>query len=471
VRRRRMLLILVLTDAVASCQGAQTTSGVLPALRPCVVGQGSGATAGECGVLTVPENRATRRGRTIDIHYAVLRGDRQPAHEALVMFAGGPGESSLVAMGNVGWNGPVRASMDTLLVEQRGTGQSHPLDCDSSVSSTPAASFGHVFDPAWVRRCRDTLGADADLTQYTTESTVQDIEDVRASVGYEKLSVYGASYGTRVAQAYMRRYPNRIKAVVIDGTVPFDNAIPLTYAASAQQALDRVFAACVANPSCQAAYPNLPGAFQALLHQFDRGLVSTTVAQPSGGLVPVRMSRGDFGYAVRGLLYREEAVGMLPEMIGRAASTGDLREFAQAYWERHLGFSQDFAYGLHWSVLCAEDVAFVTEASVETATAKTFLGRYVIDEYLQACAHWPRAEITSDFRKPADVDVPTLLISSYFDPVTPPQFAERIARSLPLARLIVAPTASHGSVSGCPRAAALHLLITGTFDRMPQVCR
>jgi pimeloyl-ACP methyl ester carboxylesterase len=361
--------------------------------------------------------------------------------------------------------------MDILLVEQRGTGQSHPLDCDSSVPSTPAASFGHVFDPAWVRRCRDTLGADADLTQYTTESTVQDIEDVRASVGYEKLSVYGASYGTRVAQAYMRRYPNRIKAVVIDGTVPFDNAIPLTYAASAQQALDRVFAACVANPACQAAYPNLPGAFQALLHQFDRGLVSTTVAQPSGGLVPVRMSRGDFGYAVRGLLYREEAVGMLPEMIGRAASTGDLREFAQAYWERHLGFSQDFAYGLHWSVLCAEDVAFVTEASVETATAKTFLGRYVIDEYLQACAHWPRAEITSDFRKPADVDVPTLLISGYFDPVTPPQFAERIARSLPLARLIVAPTASHGSVFGCPRAAALHLLITGTFDRMPQVCR
>jgi pimeloyl-ACP methyl ester carboxylesterase len=468
--RHRTYAPLLLTVAVASSSCGQTPERV-PALRPCVVGFGPDASAGECGVLAVPENRATRRGRTIDIHYGILRGDRQPAHEALLMFAGGPGESSLDVMGSVDWSRPVRATMDILLVEQRGTGRSHPLDCDSSASSNPAASFGHVFDPHWVGRCRATLEADADLTQYTTESTVEDIEDVRAAVGYEKVSLYGGSYGTRVAQAYMRRHPGRTKAVVIDGTVPFDNAIPLTYAASAQQALDRVFAACVANPSCQATHPNLSGQFSELLHRFDRGIVSTTVTPPGGAPVPVRMSRGDFGYAVRGLLYSPRAVSLLPEMIGRAASTQDLREFAQAYWERELEFSHSFAYGVHWSVLCAEDVAFVTEADVGPATGSTFLGRYVIDEYLQACALWPRAGIASALRKPADVEVPTLLISGYFDPVTPPEFAERIARSLPLSRLIVAPMGSHGSVPGCPRAAALHLLINGTLDRMPEVCR
>jgi pimeloyl-ACP methyl ester carboxylesterase len=468
--RHRTYPLLLLTVAVASSNCVQAPERS-PTLRPCVVGFGSEATTGECGMLTVPENRATRRGRMIDIHYGILRADRQPAHEALLMFAGGPGESSLDVMGSVGWSRPVRASMDILLVEQRGTGQSHPLDCDSNVSSNPAASFGHVFDPNWVRRCRATLEAGADLTQYTTESTVEDIEDVRAAVGYEKVSLYGGSYGTRVAQAYMRRYPGRTKAVVIDGTVPFDNAIPLTYAASAQQALDRVFAACAANASCQATHPKLSGQFGVVLHQFDQGPVSTTVTPPGGAPVPVRMSRGDFGYAVRGLLYNPWAVSLLPEMLGRAAATQDLREFAQAYWERELEFSHDFAHGVHWSVLCAEDVAFVTEADIGPATAKTFLGRYVIDEYRQVCALWPWAAVASALRKPADVGVPTLLISGYFDPVTPPEFAEQIARSLPLSRLIVAPMGSHGSVSGCPRAAALHLLTTGTFDRMPEVCR
>jgi pimeloyl-ACP methyl ester carboxylesterase len=258
---------------------------------------------------------------------------------------------------------------------------------------------------------------------------------------------------------------------VIDGTVPFDNTLPLTYAASAQQSLERVFAACAANPPCQAAHPDLAGQFAALLQKFDRGGVSTSVTPPGRAPVPITMSRGDFGYAVRGLLYSARAVSGLPDLIGRAASTNDLREFAQAYWERELEFSHDFAYGVHWSVLCAEDVAFVRPADVETATARTFLGRYVIDEYLGACALWPHAGVAGAFHRPVDVAVPTLLISGYFDPVTPPQFAERIARSLPLARLIVAPMGAHVSVPGCPRAAALHVLITGTFDRMPEVCR
>jgi pimeloyl-ACP methyl ester carboxylesterase len=248
---------------------------------------------------------------------------------------------------------------------------------------------------------------------------------------------------------------------VIDGTVPFDNTLPLTYAASAQQSLDRVFAACAANAPCQAAHPDLARQFAVLLQKFDRGSVSTSVTPPGLGPVPIRMSRGDFGYAVRGLLYSAKAVSVLPDLIGRAASTGDFREFARAYWERELEFSHDFAYGVHWSVLCAEDVAFVREVDVETATARTFLGRYVIDEYLEACALWPHAGVAGAFHRPIDVAVPTFLISGYFDPVTPPQFAERIAHSLPLARLVVAPMGAHVSVPGCPRAAALHLFDYG----------
>jgi pimeloyl-ACP methyl ester carboxylesterase len=437
-------------------------------LQPCE--QGRGAIPAECGVVTAFENRTAHHGRTLGIHFMVIRGERQPAREALFMFAGGPGQGSIATYATAGWSRPVRATSDIVLVDQRGTGRSHPLNCDVTAATDPAGTFGQMYPAEWVRRCRGTLSADADLTQYTTDAAVQDVEDVRAALGYDKISLYGGSYGTRMAQAYMRRYPGRVKAAVIDGVVPFDNKLPLTYAASAQQALDRVVAACSATPTCAHAHPILREDFQSLLHRFDPGPVRTTVSLSGGTLVPVTMSRGDFGYAVRGLLYDPAAHRTLPETIGRAATSGDFSEFAQAYWQRQVAFSHDFAYGLHLSVLCAEDVAFVSDADVTAATADTFLGRYVIDEYRRACALWPRGRIADDSRTPLTVPVPTLLVSGYFDPATPPQFAEQIARSLPLARLIVAPTGAHVSAGGCPRTAVLQVLISGTLDGLPDVC-
>ena len=227
-----------------------------------------------------------------------------------------------------GWLQPLRATLDIVFVDQRGTGQSHPLQCSSAGDSDPAAVFGHVFDPAVVARCREALSRDADLTKYTTDDAIADVDDVRAALGYERVSLYGGSYGTRMAQAYMRRFPSRVRSAVIDGVVPFDNAIPLTYAASAQQSVERVWAACAADAGCQRAHPHLSADFERLLRRLDAGPVPTTLSA-AGRPVTVAMHRGDFGYAVRGLLYNANAVSRLPDMIGRAAATGDFREFAR----------------------------------------------------------------------------------------------------------------------------------------------
>jgi len=102
--------------------------------------------------------------------------------------------------------------------------------------------------------------------------------------------------------------------------------------------------------------------------------------------------------------------------------------------------------------------------------AAKFLGRYLLDEYRQACARWPRSPIAADARTPVTARVPVLLLSGAFDPVTPPEFAERVARTLPLARHLVSPTGGHGTVAGCARAAALHVLVKGTLNGMPDVC-
>jgi pimeloyl-ACP methyl ester carboxylesterase len=145
-------------------------------------------------------------------------------------------------------------------------------------------------------------------------------------------------------------------------------------------------------------------------------------------------------------------------------------EFAQRYWDRAQAFSHDFSDPLHWSVFCSEDIPYVTERDITTGTANTFIGRYVIDEYRRACAEWPRGRIHADFRTPVTVRIPTLLLSGVLDPVTPPELAEHVSRSLPLAKHIVSPATAHGSVSGCARPAVLQFLSTGTFAGLPRVC-
>jgi pimeloyl-ACP methyl ester carboxylesterase len=442
------------------------------AIKRCTAG-GVFAPA-ECGTLVVYENRAARRGRRIGIHFVVVRGDWPGAREALFMFAGGPGQGSSVMAGAArGWAAAARVAQDVVFVDQRGTGGSHPLRCGAWADADPPSAFGHVFDPARVKQCRAALETDADLTQYTTESAVGDIDELRDRLGYEKVTLYGVSYGTRLAQAYLRRHPDRVRAVVLDGVVPFDEAVPLTYARSAQQSIDRVFAACEADPACHAAHPRPAGDLAFLERRLAAGPGQAMVRPRAGGArVRVAMSAGDFGYAVRGILYGGGAVvAELPGLLGRAAADGDFSEFAQRYFDRESAIEAGIALGVHLSVFCAEDVPFAADREIGEATSGTFLGRYLFDEYRGACAQWPRAPIPDDARAPVSARVPALLVSGFFDPVTPPRFAERVARSLPLSHLIVSPASGHGSAAGCPRAAVLHVLAGGALDGMPEVCR
>ena len=434
---------------------------------PVTVGEGLAA---ECGTIAVFENRGSRSGRKIDIAFAVLRASGGPAHDAVFLFAGGPGQSGMsLAPFAAGWLQPLRATLDIVMVDQRGTGGSHRLGCDSGIAETPAKAFGHVFDPAWVSRCRVTLEQDADLTQYTTRRAIDDIDDVRARLGYQQISIYGASYGTRLGLAYAQKFPERIRSMVLDAVLAPDARGPLSFAATAAEALDRVIASCRERPPCNRAYPDLAGDFVRLLARFDAGTVHAPIRTGDTPVV-VEMTRGDFGYALRGMMYEPRAVFELPAHIARGAATGDVTPFAQAYAERASRLHRTLAHGMHLSVQCSEDVARIREEEIDAATAGTFLGRYVVDEYRRACAGWPVAPVETAAPSTIDVRAPVLLVSGYFDPATPPAMAERVAAMLAHARHIVAPTGAHGSAGGCPRAAVLHLLIRATFDGMPGGC-
>jgi pimeloyl-ACP methyl ester carboxylesterase len=425
-----------------------------------------------CGALTVPENRALTEGRRIAINYLVVPARQSVSREPVFIFAGGPGQgSTTLAPLAAAWLAPVRETRDLVFVDQRGTGSSNPLSCASNGREHPARAFGHVFHPDVVRDCRAELELRADLTRYATSYAVDDIDDVRARLGYGRILLWGGSYGTRLAQAYARRHPSRVVAMVLDGVAPFDIQLPSTYARGAQEAIDRVFAACRGSAECAEAYPDLEREFDDMLARLRAGPVETSVRTRDGRPVPVRMTAGDFGYAVRGILYDSEAAAGLPEMIHRAAATGDLSAFAQRYWARAMTLERVIAHGLHLSVLCPEDVALVQEVELEARTHGTFLGRYLFDEYREACRQWPPVPVDPEMTRPLAVDVPVLLLSGYFDPVTPPAFAERVARSLPASRHVVDPSGGHGVSDRCAMPAALHVLTRGTIDGLPAVCQ
>ncbi|MFN0180584.1 MAG: alpha/beta fold hydrolase [Gemmatimonadales bacterium] len=425
----------------------------------------------ECGRITVFEDRARESGRKIEVHYVVLRAEQPVGKEPVFMFAGGPGGASRELADLV--NGPyqgVRKQRDVVLVDQRGSGLSNPLICPTAAAEHPQVAFGHVFDPAVMRGCRSTLETHADLNLYTTEIAVLDIDEIRARLGYGRVIVWGASYGSRLAQAYARRYPANTIAVVLDGVVSFDFHAPATYARSLQTAVERVFADCRAWRACRDSFPSVEGDFAALLAKVQAGPVSARVARSAGDSgVEVRLSAGDFGYAVRGIMYSSRGARALPGLIHRAARTGDLSGFAQRYWERVVNFGT-FADGLHFSIFCAEDVPFIADGEIAGLTAGTFLGSYLLDEYRDGCRDWVRAPVGPRIQEPLSGDVPVLLVSGWFDPVTPASYAERVAATLPRSRHILVRNEAHGSTFGCARPAVIHALTEGTLEGLPSVC-
>ena len=425
----------------------------------------------QCSSLKAPEDRQTPGGRQIPIRFVILRAVRPSADEPVFLFAGGPGEGStaLVELAT-GPFASVNTTRDIVMVDQRGTGGSNPLRCPVDLVAHPNAAFGHVFDPVVFADCRATLEKRADLKLYTTERAVEDVDQVRAFLGYDKILMWGGSYGTRIAQAYLKAYPNRVTAAVLDGVVPFDFAAPSSYAVSLQQSFDRVVADCQESSGCREKTPELAAAFGRLVAKLRQGPVPATVRRRDSSMTAVTMHLGDFGYAVRGLLYSSGGARMLPAMIATADRTGDLSPFAQRYWNRAADFNADFADGLHFAVFCGEDVRAIREDQVERLVSGTFIGRYLIDEYRTICADWPRASVSGKGREPVASLVPVLLVSGWFDPVTPPETAMRVAARLPNARQLVVRNEAHGAGFGCAAPAVLYVLTKGTLNGLPTVC-
>lgn len=128
------------------------------------------------------------------------------------------------------------------------------------------------------------------------------------------------------------------------------------------------------------------------------------------------------------------------------------------------------AMGVHLAVVCSEDVPFVDRERAADSAAGTFLGTYLVEQYTAACEAWRAEPVAESFLEPVRSNVPTLLVSGYYDPSTPAWMAEEVARHLSRSRHLVVRNEAHGAEFGCARQATVEFLRSGSLEGLGAVC-
>jgi pimeloyl-ACP methyl ester carboxylesterase len=435
-----------------ACFGAESRP------HPCDIGRGFRL----CATLPVWENRATRTGRRIDLNIVILPAlDKRHAPDPLFVLHGGPGAPA-TDLAPVFARHPIRDHRDIVMVDQRGTGKSHPLRCDLFGDPPDLRLLAAGQFPAdRVRACRERLSKDADLTQYTTATAMEDLDEVRQWLGYGKINVWGGSYGSLAAQVYLRRYEANVRAVILEGVLPADELAVLHHASAGERALDILF------ERSKSAYPHLREDFAAMVASVRRG-VNAPVRDRDGRTVIVRPGLEAVAEGIRHRLYGDTS-NALAGMIHRAA-LGDLSPIVQAAIDAQIAIDRQLAMGLLLSVSCAEHIPYITDAMAAQETAGTFLGDLRIRAQRAACAQWVRGAVPPDVHAPVRSRIPVLLLSGYRDSVTPPSFGDRVAKNLPNSLHVIFPEASHGVQNACGRDLMTTFIERGTVKGLDTSC-
>lgn len=421
-----------------------------------------------CGTVSMPEDPDAPGGRKIDIHFAVVPAvarNKQP--DPVFVFAGGPGQAATRVIGiTMPIFAELNARRDIVYIDQRGTGKSNPLDCPDDEPSLAA-----TLDPSQqldrLQRCLSELRADT--RQYATWIAVDDFDAVRMKLGAARINLWGGSYGTRAALEYLRRYPQHVRTAVLDGVAPPDMTLPAAFALDADAALAGLSAACRSDERCRSRFPDFDARIDALLARADSGF-EITVADPlSGRPQTLQVDRRLLASLLRVPLYVPALGAVLPQALAAAAG-GDFNGLVALSVAVSGRVSENFALGMHFAVICAEDLPRVGPKHRDAAAATRF-GTTFADLYADACTAIATRPVPEGFYQVLRADVPVLVLSGGLDPATPPRHGASVSERLGNARHIVSPHLGHGlSGQGCAPRLVTRFVREGDFANLDATC-
>jgi pimeloyl-ACP methyl ester carboxylesterase len=454
---------------LASCSSLRKTSAT-DHLQPCKYADGP--SDAYCGTLDVFEDRVAKTGRKIALKIVVLPALKQKyAPDPLFFLAGGPGQGAAELVDAV--QEPYRRienDRDLVFVDQRGTGKSNPLECKPADGEKEDDDDNSSSFVAHLHTCLDKLKSKADLTKYTTPIAMDDVDDVRQFLGYSKINVYGASYGTRAAIVYARRHAANTRTVILDSVAPTDMRLPLYMARDGQRALDLLLRDCSQDKGCNQRFPNLKERLNALLDRLGTHPQHVKYVDPRTGLdKELDVKRLTVGSVLFASLYSPVTSSLVPLIIEQAekGNFSGLMAFGAAYDP----LSDSIAQGMHFSVVCSEDAPRIEPGSIARETAGTFFGPEMAELRLKPCEFWPRAQMEASYFENAPSDIPSLILSGELDPVTPPVWGQLVASQWKNSKHVVVPASGHGAwTSGCVLNLMAKFLNDGTASNLDTSC-
>jgi pimeloyl-ACP methyl ester carboxylesterase len=442
-------------------------------LQPCMIG----GLFAECGTYLVYEDRITRAGRQISLRVAIVRArDPNPAPEPMVYLSGGPGGAATEDAPGIG---PaftaLNARHDWLLVDQRGTGGANRLLYPppppelTRMDLTPEQVAAVLQD--WKPEALKAL--DGDPRFYTTAVAMDDLDEVRAALGYDRVNLYGGSYGVTAALYYLRRHGDHVRTVILDGGTLLDVPIFERIAATSQRALDLVLARCEADARCQAQFPDVRAEFQAVTERLGREPVTLDTIMSPFTHEPLVFDSIVWGATVHAHLMSATSAAALPRRIHQAYN-GDYRALAELYQQLGLVVDTNARLVMSAAIRCSESWARYDPAEVARWGADSYyLESQLAQARMQAaaCTFVPPGFVYPDDAAPVRSDVPVLLLTGEADPQNPPEHVASAARDLPNSLRITVPGHGHGVIQyGCLPQIAATFVDRGTVADLDTSC-
>ena len=347
----------------------------------------------------------------------------------------------------------VRTDRDLIVLDQRGVGYSEPsLNCpeaeeqwfqDWTQNLSMKESDQHYAKA--LQACHDRLVSEGiNLSAYTSAANAADVEDLRKALGYSQWNIYGGSYGTKLALTIMRDYPEGVRSVILDSAYPLQANL---YAgpSNSLRSLNRIFERCAADTDCNQAYPDLEATFYNLVDQLDTEPPILNLYDALNFKFYKVVLNGDrFIWTIFQMLYDTGQLPGLPRRIYeiKEGKTDLLFTSLQSY----IFFDGYWAEGMYFSIQCNEEAPFGSIDATKSANAN--LSPRILEatnslQIYEYCAAWVESQPSPKENEAVVSDIPTLILSGEFDPVTPPAWGQLAAETLSNSQFLEFPGFGH----------------------------
>ncbi len=416
----------------------------------------------DCYRLNVPETRdfdvKVGAGKVLRLPVVIIRAseiDRQARPDPVIYLAGGPGDGAWLDDDRIGWWWDFAASTewvrkrDLILFDQRGSGLVEPrIDCPElekiaiDLLATTDDFAAATMQSRAAGNCGKRLLAEGfNPGAYTSRDGAADLHDIFVALKVPAWNVYGLSYGTRLGLEYMRQYPGDIRSVLLDSVLPPEAQFLEDDAATTDRAFRMIFTACARQPGCNKAYGDLAKRLTALVRRLDAEPLVLTRPSPDGhGKIKVAVNGELLISRLFNLLYNRTDIESVPQLIDiyDRDRRGDIEHDIDGFVADYVG-REDFGDAMFMSVHCQEEVPFN-----DMAKAMAAYRRYPLladlatggeaGSFAATCATWqktlPPQPLRQTDTEPVVSDLPTLVFSGLFDPVTPPVYGRMAASHL-----------------------------------------